>query len=77
MLANPKVGRRVRIHYRKAIAAVMPLHGRLGTVAIACRGPGPRNHGVELDGVELDGGGVVSVPCGNLMAIREEGGDGP
>lgn len=72
MLANPKVGRRVRIHYRKAIAAAMPLHGKAGAVVVACRGPGPRNHGVELDG-----GGVVSVPCGNLMAIREEGGDGP
>lgn len=70
MLANPRVGRRVRIHYRKDVAARMPLHGRTGAVVVAARGPGPRNHGIELDG-----GGVVSVPCGNLMAIREEAAD--
>lgn len=62
MMANPRPGRRVRIHYRKTIAAVMPLHGRTGRIAIASKGPGPRNHGVELDG-----GGIVSVPCGNLQ----------
>lgn len=62
MIVHPRVGQRVRVHYRKAIAAMMPLHGRTGRVAIKATGPGPRNHGVELDG-----GGMVVVPCGNLM----------
>jgi hypothetical protein len=67
MIVHPRIGQRVRVHYRKAVAALMPLHGRTGRVVIRATGPGPRNHGVELDG-----GGVVAVPCGNLT--REEAG---
>lgn len=67
MIVHPRMGQRVRIHYRKSIAALMPLHGRTGRVVVRSKGPGPRNHGIELDG----SGGMVSVPCGNLM--REEG----
>ena len=45
-------------------AHTMPLHGKLGTVVIVCKGK-PRNHGVEVDGV------LFGVPCVNLRKIQE------
>lgn len=60
MLANPRVGQRVRVWYGKHYAHTMPLHGKLGTVAIASKGK-PRNHGVMVSGT------LYVVPCGNLQ----------
>ncbi len=67
MLANPKRGERVVVHYRTkpaggmpAPAEWMPYHGRHGEITIVSRGK-PRNHGVRLD----DGTETV-IPCGNL-----------
>lgn len=44
MLSHPKPGQRVRIHYAKLRAALMPYHGKIGVVRIEslARGPGPR-----------------------------------
>ena len=62
MIFHPRIGQRVRVHYAKRGAAVMPYHGRTGVVRIVAAGPGPRNVGVEIDGH------VVVVPRGNLVA---------
>jgi len=61
MIFGPKIGDPVRVHYRASMARIMPLHGQRGVIRIVCRGPGPRNHGVEIDGQ------VYSVPMGNLV----------
>lgn len=61
MIANPKPGRRVELRYAARVRPFAPLHGRTGVVVIASRGK-PRNHLVQLDG-----GPLVVVPCGNLM----------
>jgi hypothetical protein len=63
MLANPRLGQRVQVWYRRDRAAFMPLHGREGTVVVVSRGK-PRNHGVEVDGV------LYAVPCGNLRKVQ-------
>jgi len=62
MIFHPRTGQRVRVHYAKRAAAVMPHHGRIGVVRIVTNGPGPRNVGVEIDGR------IVVIPRGNLMA---------
>jgi len=59
MLLNPKIGSRAQVWYRKDIAETMPLHGRIGRIAVVSRGR-PRNHGIEVNGV------IFAVPCGNL-----------
>lgn len=59
MIANPRVGQSVTVWYRKTLAASRPLHGKVGTVAVASRGK-PRNHGVVIDGT------FHVIPCGNL-----------
>ena len=66
MLVRPKIGQRVRIHYNKTAARMMPWHGFEGTVIAVGKGPGPRNHAVRVD---FKGGGynIVGVPCGNLV----------
>lgn len=83
MMANPKVGQRVRLHYRKALAASMPHHGKLGTVRIVAK-PKPQIQSYRLShrtgerrvsaprnhGVDLDDGQFVVVPCGNLMKVE-------
>ena len=65
MIFHPYVGQRVRIHYAKRSAPVMPYHGKTGVVRLVGHGPGPRNVGVETDGR------TVVVPRGNLVAIEE------
>lgn len=62
MMANPRKGQRVQIWYNKRIAPEMPLHGKVGTVAVVCKGK-PRNHGVMIDGH------LYAVPCGNLRKV--------
>ena len=62
MIFHPRIGQRVRVHYAKRAAAVMPHHGKRGVVRIVTTGPGPRNVGVEI------GGRVVVIPRGNLVA---------
>jgi len=62
VIFHPRIGQRVRVHYAKRAAAVMPHHGKRGIVRIVTAGPGPRNVGVEIDGR------VVVVPRGNLVA---------
>ncbi len=66
MMLNPRIGQRVRVHYRKSWSRVMPLHGRTGIVRVVCRKGRPRNHGVEIDGR------MIVIPCGNL--VRAEAG---
>jgi len=62
VIFHPRIGQRVRVHYAKRAAAVMPYHGRRCVVRIVTAGPGPRNVGVEIDGR------VVVIPRGNLVA---------
>lgn len=59
MMLNPRQGQQVQVHYAAMAASHMPYHGKIGCVAIVCRGK-PRNHGVEIDGQ------VIAIPCGNL-----------
>lgn len=59
MMANPRKGQLVRVHYKKSLADWFPLHGKVGTVEIVCKGK-PRNHGVVIDGK------LYAIPCGNL-----------
>jgi hypothetical protein len=61
MIVHPRLGQAVRIHYAAHKRAVAPLHGAMAVVRIVGRGPGPRNHGVEVRGV------LHVVPCGQLM----------
>ncbi len=63
MYCRPKVGSRVKVHYAKHYCAMMPLHGRIGIVRVVARGPGPRNHGVEIDGR------LYAVNCGHLNKL--------
>jgi len=65
MIFHPRPGQRVRVHYAKRSASVMPHHGAAGVVRIVSRGPGPRNVGVEVNGR------VVVIPRGNLVAVEE------
>jgi len=75
VLVHPKIGAIVQVWYRKDRAAFMPWHGRLGIVRVVSKGPGPRNHGIEIDGR------LVVVPCGNIrkpivaieVALKGEG----
>jgi hypothetical protein len=64
MLSRPKLGQRVQVHYAREYARWMPLHGRVGVVAVVGTGR-PRNHGVEIDGE------VYVLPAGNLRPAPE------
>ena len=61
MLTHPRIGQRVRLHYRESARETF-LHDRMGVVKVVGTGK-PRNHGVLLGDGQL-----VVVPCGNLMA---------
>ena len=65
MIFHPRIGQRVRLHYAKRSASIMPHHGKVGVVRLVGSGPGPRNVGVEVDGR------TVVVPRGNLVAVDE------
>lgn len=66
MLSSPKVGQLVQCWYAKKFAHLWPYHGKVGVVRIVGRGPGPRNHGVEIEGQ------LVVVPAGNLRVPKGE-----
>lgn len=59
MISNPHIGQRVQVWYAARYAAMMPLHGKIGVVAVAGRGK-PRNHVVMVDCQ------CHVIPCGNL-----------
>lgn len=65
MISHPKPGQRVQIHYRPGLRERMPHHGKIGTILFACRARRCRNHAVLLDD-----GWRVSVPSGQLRALR-------
>jgi len=65
MIFHPKVGQRVRLHYRAAVRAITPFHGRTGTVRRVGGGPGPINAEILLDPASADV--RVVVPRGNLV----------
>jgi len=65
VIFHPRPGQRVRIHYAKRSAPIMPHHGKVGVVRLVSSGRGPRNVGVEVDGR------TVVVPRGNLIAVEE------
>ena len=62
MIFHPRFGQRVRIHYAKGTAGIMPYHGKRGVVCTIALGPGPRNAGVMI------GDELVFVPRGNLVS---------
>lgn len=64
MIIHPRPGSHVQIWYRREVAPHMPLHGRVVIVGAASRGPGPRNHAIEVEGR------VYSVPAGNLRRAQ-------
>lgn len=70
MLSNPRVGDRVRVHYRKRVGNFMPWHGRTGVVVVPGRAK-PRNHLVRIDA-----GPLVVVPAGNLNPVHGGEADG-
>lgn len=63
MISCPRVGQSVQVWYRWESRPYRPLHGLVGTVAVASRGR-PRNHGVVIGGV------LQVVPAGNLRRIE-------
>jgi hypothetical protein len=63
MLANPRIGQEVLIHYRQDARSLLPYHGRRGRVVIRSTGK-PRNHCIDIDGIR------VVVPCGNLQKLH-------
>ncbi len=65
MIFHPRPGQRVRMHYARRAACLVPYHGRIGTVRVVAKGPGPRNVGVEIDGR------LVVASRGNLVAVGE------
>lgn len=65
MIVHPRLNQAVRIWYNKRRAPSMPLHGQTGRVVVRGIGPGPRNHGILVDGR------VYVVPCGNLQKTAE------
>lgn len=71
MLSYPRIGQPVRVHYRRELAAFMPLHGQVGVVVARAKGPGPRNHAVVIRGTEY------FIPCGNLVKADTECPDDP
>jgi hypothetical protein len=66
MISNPRIGQRVRLHYAAKWRPFAPHHGREGIVVARSRGPGPRNHVVNVDGV------LVCIPCGQLQPVKIE-----
>ena len=83
MLRHPRLGQRVRVHYRTtrprgallAPAEVMPYHGWVGTIAVVGKPrcglvDGRRKWSPRNHGV-LIGGQLIVVPAGNLF--REGG----
>ena len=64
MILHPRPNQKVRIHYAEKWRSVLPWHGRIGTVAIIGRGPGPRNVGVEIYKK------IIVFPRGNLVAVK-------
>ena len=60
MIANPHLGKLVKIWYRESNQH-LPYHGLKGHVMIASKGK-PRNHLIRVTG-----GPDVVVPCGNLQ----------
>jgi hypothetical protein len=69
MIVHPKIGQAVRLRYRK-LRRVAPYHDRTGTVMARSKGPGPRNHLVNI------GGDLVIVPCGHLKRVERKGEQG-
>lgn len=63
MIWHPQIDQHVRIHYAAKYADEMPFHGRTGVVERVSAGPGPINASIRLDG-----GAIVTVPRGNLIA---------
>ena len=66
MIVHPSIGQRVQCWYRESARKLVTTHGKTGVVKIVARGPGPRNHGVEIDGE------LFIVPCGNLRKIERQ-----
>lgn len=64
MIVRPRKGEVVGIRYRESVRRIAPHHGATGVVRVVSRGPGPRNHGVEMAD-----GRLVVVPCGQLVPI--------
>ncbi|KKN07724.1 hypothetical protein LCGC14_1064020 [marine sediment metagenome] len=68
VLLNPRIGQRAQVWYRAGVRDHMPLHGKVGTIVMRAnsRKPsGPRNHGIEIDGIRH------VVPCGNLNSVKD------
>jgi len=77
MIWQPKLGQRVKVHYRKSAKDQMPLHNKNVDVVAVSKGPGPRNVLVRLyiktnpsfsPFTSLRAIRVI-VPRGNLVAI--------
>ena len=70
MIVHPKLGQPVLIWYNRRLAPSRPFHGMTGRVVVKAKGPGPRNHGIEIMGE--DGRRTFCVvPCGNLNKVAQ------
>jgi hypothetical protein len=70
MSRHPRIGQSVEPWHKKSAAHRFPHHGRLGTVVVAGKGPGPVNALVRME----ETGTLVVVPRGNLrepMTVNE------
>lgn len=61
MIRYPTVGQWVQAWYAYPKRMLARAHGKFGIIRILGRGPGPLNHGVEIEGL-----GIVVIPRGNL-----------
>jgi hypothetical protein len=60
MIVHPFIGQRVQLWYAAKWHGWAIYHGKCGVVVGRSRGPGPRNHMIEVEGRK------VIVPCGNI-----------
>ena len=68
VIHQPKVGQKVRLHYAKRYAWLMPYHGHEGEVVAVARGSGPVNAAVKVQGKR------IIVPRGNLILLDKKRG---
>ena len=67
MIWQPKIGQRVRVHYRMSAQKSMVHQGMYGKVMAVSKGPGPRNVMVFFGHFVMRPREII--PRGNLVAI--------
>lgn len=70
MIWSPKIGQKVKVHYRRSAQQYMKYHGFYGRVLVVGSGAGPKNALVIVEFANNKRKTFeVVVPRGNLVAI--------